>query len=422
MNQEKQFYCNVYVVDERMGKGKTSAAINFMLNAPDDQKFLYITPYREEFDDVLKPALKPKKFREPTFVNNRKLNGLKELIKKDVNVISTHALFHLFDRELIDMCRAKGYTLIMDEVTDVISRYNISEDDFNLLLDKFVTVDEQTGILHWRPDQDDYDGKFVQEKHLCELQSLALYGNALMMWLFPIEVFNAFKDIYILTYMFHAQMQRYYYDFYNLPYQYLYITGNCREDYNFTDDIMLRNHDTTNYKELIDILYDEKMNHIGSVYNELSKTWYDRNKDNGTLTILKKHIYNFFFNRCNTPSDRNLWTTFKAYKSALSGKGYARGFCSVNMRAVNSHRERTSVAYPVNRYIDPNIKNFFSNHNITITKEDEEQFALSEMIQFIWRSAIRDNKPIKLYIPSVRMRNLLEKWIAEQDGITYTPK
>lgn len=47
----------------------------------------------------------------------------------------------------------------------------------------------------------------------------------------------------------------------------------------------------------------------------------------------------------------------------------------------------------------------------------EEQFALSEMIQFIWRSAIRDNKPIKLYIPSVRMRNLLEKWIEEQCSI-----
>ena len=37
--------------------------------------------------------------------------------------------------------------------------------------------------------------------------------------------------------------------------------------------------------------------------------------------------------------------------------------------------------------------------------------ALSEMLQWVWRSAIRDDKPINLYIPSRRMRELLIDWI-----------
>jgi hypothetical protein len=42
---------------------------------------------------------------------------------------------------------------------------------------------------------------------------------------------------------------------------------------------------------------------------------------------------------------------------------------------------------------------------------DEDVYALSVMLQWIWRSAIRDGKDITLYLPSVRMRELLVSWI-----------
>ena len=44
---------------------------------------------------------------------------------------------------------------------------------------------------------------------------------------------------------------------------------------------------------------------------------------------------------------------------------------------------------------------------------DQDGYALSEMLQWIWRSAIRDGKEINLYIPSKRMRTLLTDWIDE---------
>jgi len=58
--------------------------------------------------------------------------------------------------------------------------------------------------------------------------------------------------------------------------------------------------------------------------------------------------------------------------------------------------------------LNPFIKNFFTMNNISV---DEDGFALSEMLQFIWRSAIREGKDIWVYIPSIRMRNLLKQWI-----------
>ena len=91
-----------------------------------------------------------------------------------------------------------------------------------------------------------------------------------------------------------------------------------------------------------------------------------------------------------------------------TGGRYRGSFLSLTARATNRYRDRTVVAYIANRFIDPNVLKFFADEGITI---DTDEFALSEMLQFIWRSAIRDGKKITVYIPSKRMRELLIAWI-----------
>ena len=407
------YNCDVRIVDEMMGRGKTSAAINFINSSDDDQKFLFITPYLTEIERIMKECPR-KKFRQPYYLRGRKLEGIKELINNGCNIISTHALFQKFDLEVIDLCRAKNYTLIMDEVTDVIEKYDISDADFKVLHENFADIDEDTGLLRWKAS-DDYHGKFAEEKRLCELNSLAYYGGSIMIWLFPIEAFNAFRHIYILTYMFKAQLQRYYYDYYHLPYQYIFVKGNSKDTYTFTEEKEIVNEEY-NYEQLIHILYDSKLNLIGDRETDLSKAWYERNKNNSSMRQLKNNILNFFVNKRKSKTADNIWTTFKDYKKLLSGKGYGRGFVPLNMRASNDYRHRTSIAYPVNRYINPCIKQFFSKHGV---KVDEDAYALSEMLQFIWRSAIRDGKEIWIYVPSVRMRTLLEQWISDHSNQTF---
>ena len=404
-----KFDCDVRIVDELMGRGKTSSAIRFINESKEDEKFLFITPYLKEVERI-KTSCPAKRFKEPCFLKGRKLEGIKDLINRGENIVSTHALFQKFDLEVIDLCRAKNYTLIMDEVTDVVEKYEISKTDFEMLKEKFISVDESTGLLKWIYPDENYWGKFSEEKRLCELNSLAVYGGSIMMWLFPIEVFNAFRKIIIMTYMFDAQIQRYYYDYYKLPYKYMYVTGNSRDTYRFTNDISKRSPEDYNFKKLIHILEDEKLNLIGDREFDVSKSWYDRNKNNASITQLKNNIVNFFIHKRQSRTANNLWTTFKDYKSLLNGNGYGRGYVPLNMRASNKYANKDSVVYPVNRYIDPGIKNFFLKHNVDV---DEDGYALSEMLQFIWRSAIRNGREIWVYIPSIRMRNLLKKWIRE---------
>ena len=390
-----------------MGSGKSSAAINY-INQSEEEKFLYITPFMTEIENRIIPKCKSKKFIQPEKYGT-KLNGLKYLLEKGENIVSTHALFHRFDREIIDICRSQNYTLILDEVTNVIEEYQISESDFNVLLEKYVYIDQETNLIRWREDQEKYKGKFSEEKRLCEMNCLAYYGGSVMMWLFPIEVFDAFRSVYILTYMFNAQIQRYYYDYYQLPYRFIYVSGNRYEDYRFTDEYIKQTIKYDYYK-LIHIEEHEKLNQIGDRNYDLSMNWYKRNKDNVAIKQLQSNLYNFFRNIRKTSSKFNLWTTFKEYKPLLSGKGYGGGYIPHSMRATNEYKERTSVAYPINKFLNTTIKNFFTLNNVDV---DEDGYALSEMLQFIWRSAIREGNEIWVYIPSIRMRNLLINWINE---------
>ena len=83
-----------------------------------------------------------------------------------------------------------------------------------------------------------------------------------------------------------------------------------------------------------------------------------------------------------------------------------------NTRATNEYKNCFNLAYCCNRYISPDYINYFQTHNVNV---DENLFALSELLQWIWRSAIREGKSINLYIPSSRMRNLLTNWLNNEN-------
>lgn len=405
--EHMEFNCKVNVIDMVMGSGKTSAAINYINETnQENERIIYITPYLSEIKRI-KEACISKKFKEPE-IYGTKLDGIKYLIQNGENIVSTHALFHRFDKEIVDMCRSQNYTLIMDEVTDVIEQYQITQQDIDTLISKYAYVDEKTNLIKWREEEMNYTGKFMDEKRLCEFNCLAYYGKSVMIWLFPIDVFNAFRNVYILTYLFKAQMQCYYYDFYKLPYKYLYVEGDSVDNYRFTDmPVCEQKH---NYRELIHICENNKLNMIGDMKSDLSKSWYGRNENNIVMTNLKHNIYNFFNNIRHTPSNLNLWTTFKEYRQYLQGKGYSKSYLSHNARATNEYKNRISVAYTINKYMNPYVKKFFETNDVPV---NEDGFATSEMLQFIWRSAIREGNEIWLYIPSIRMRTLLYKWIDE---------
>ena len=84
-------------------------------------------------------------------------------------------------------------------------------------------------------------------------------------------------------------------------------------------------------------------------------------------------------------------------------------------KATNEYDYKDTLIYGVNRYCVPAVSGYLRDYGFPV-KEDE--YALSEMIQWIWRSAIR--KPegkIRLAILPERMRNIFNHWLDGEDDL-----
>jgi hypothetical protein len=64
------------------------------------------------------------------------------------------------------------------------------------------------------------------------------------------------------------------------------------------------------------------------------------------------------------------------------------------------------------------IKSYFEERGIAV---NDDVYALSEMIQWIWRSGIRQGDPITVFVPSDRMRRLLRLWLDCDDTTSFIP-
>lgn len=77
-------------------------------------------------------------------------------------------------------------------------------------------------------------------------------------------------------------------------------------------------------------------------------------------------------------------------------------------RATNIYKERTLCLFLMNIYPNWNVQKYLTDFHEPV---DPDKYALSEMLQFIWRGCIRDNKPMDVYIVSSRMKRLLIEWL-----------
>ena len=398
--------CKVTVIDCIPGSGKTSWAIDYM-NTNTNKKFIYITPYLDEIQRVLDGCV-DRAFFEPRTDRGEgsKLKDFNKLLNQGKNIVSTHSLFAMIDDSTLKYLKKYNYTLILDEVFNVVEEIKITKSDREILLRDKVDV-SQDGKLTWIDKN--YKGTLSKYKSAIEKGDVYIYDNCFMLWTFPVSIMKALKHTYILTYMFKGQIQRYYYDMNGVEYEYKSISkiNNKYEivDYNEHEDL-------SHIRELINICGDSKLNKIGEDKYALSKSWYmkqDESKGDG-FDVLKNNILNYFQNIIKGKSHDNMWTTFKDYKSKCKGKGYTKGFVSCNARATNEYKHKKNLAYVINIFNNPMILKFFRSKDV---KVDENTFALSELIQWIFRSQLRDGEKINIYIPSKRMRMLLEKWLQQ---------
>lgn len=409
----------IKVIDSIMGSGKSTWIINY-INTHPNQQYLIVVPYLSEINRYGEALNKIQAFN-PQHRGKTKLEDFKSLIANGYNIVTTHSLIRNIDNECLEYLKVQNYALVLDESLNVLEKYPIEQSDLKMIINNQYIIIRNNDTVEWNnnnPEALEYNGDWVKnlKKHI-EKGSIVAYRDkeyqiTQLFWRYPPEFFLTFHEAFILTYLWEGSIQEAFFKLYAIDYEHLSLMGNKLQAYTLSEDLISRQ----KYKSLINVLEDEKLNLIGVKIrkgkNPLSNSWYESNKNSTYIKILKNHLYNFFRHKTKTPMKENMWTCFKDYQGNLKGKGYTGSFknpCFIpfNTKGCNDFSHKKALAFVVNIYIDPNIINFFSKHGISIS---QESYATSVLVQWIWRSQIRENKPIDLYIPSERMRKLLEKF------------
>lgn len=397
-----------------MGSGKSTWAINHINQNP-DKKFLCVVPLLSECE----------RFKEKTDIDiidpekwGSKWKSFRWLVENDKNIVTTHSLIKMMDLDMLELLKSRNYVLMIDECLDVLDTYKISKDDLKIIFnEKLVSLDED-GFLVWNEERKPYKGVYSDIKRLCSFKSLMGFKKEnsdelarIIMWNFPVDFFKCFDESYIFTYLWEGSIQKSYFDIHGIKYEkYMldydkHLMPYCKE---------LEYEKRRNVVSLINI-YDGKFNKIGMKIgkaNPLSKSWYEdkRKKNKSIFAQLRNNTENYFRTVTKTKSQDNMYTVFKPYCKYVKGEGYTKGFVSCNARGTNEFKDKKSLAYLINFFMSPDIKQFVEHYHIEF---DDNLFSLSALLQWIWRSQIRDGKAIDLYIPSERMRELLKMWINE---------
>ena len=404
----------IKIVDDIMGSGKSTWAINHINQNP-DKKFLCIVPLLSECE----------RFKEKTDIDiidpekwGSKWKNFRWLVENDKNIVTTHSLIKMMDLDMLELLKSKNYVLMIDECLDVLDTYKISKDDLKIIFnEKLVSLDED-GFLVWNEERKPYKGVYGDIKRLCGFKSLMGFKKEnsdelarIIMWNFPVDFFKCFDESYIFTYLWEGSIQKSYFDIHGIKYE-KYMLDYDRQLIPHCKEIEYEKR--KNIVDLINI-YDGKFNKIGMKIgksNPLSKSWYEdkRKKNRSIFSQLKNNTENYFRTVTKTKSIDNMYTVFKPYCKYVKGEGYTKGFVSCNARGTNEFKNKKSLAYLINFFMSPDIKQFVEHYHIEF---DDNLFSLSALLQWIWRSQIRDGKSIDLYIPSERMRELLKIWINE---------
>lgn len=398
-----------------MGKGKSSAAINLMNRGG---RYIYVTPLLTECDRIVRAC----GFYQPMDDERSKLSDLKRLLSEGKNIAMTHVLFSLFDYKCRELVSRLGYTLIVDEAFNVYDGIAISSDDLSMLLANYIDSvprpDFGRGVssLVWRKNCMSYAGTFESLKQRILLGNVYLktVGNqrVLIQILHP-ENLRVFDRVIFLTYLWEGQLQRTYLDFFNFQQKRLYVSSSG-DSYEFCEDPCEPDEGGAAFRDLIRVVDSPKLNDIGAEETDLCKNWYIKNR--AQLPELRKHMRSFFERRGSYPADcgrdkgkYRLWSTFKDYERVIAGSPprYADSYLYLGARASNDYVDAVNLAYLCNLYANPAMLNFFEGTE----RINNDLYALSMMIQWIWRSAIRIGNPINLYLPSARMRELLSDWL-----------
>lgn len=428
---------NATVIDAPCGAGKTSWAIQYINERP-EESFIYCTPFLDEIERI-RQSCGEDRFVEPQNYGITKIEDFNRILASGKSVAVTHVTFLNATDETIQLIYEGEYTLILDEVLDVICEFNNAktvEDspeqktqkvNVKFLIEQGLIKINKDYSVNWiGQEYDDPEFKFYEVMKYAKMNRLYLARGKLLLTIFPPEMFEKFSKAYILTYLFRNSIMDSYFKMFSISTEINSIKDNVIIPYSSDID--------GNFKEQCKSLINVYEGKLNKSDRTLSKSWY-MSATPEKIRQLKNDLRTYFTKVVDSASASSgdiLWTCPVDYKDKIKGHYYTKKrdmtekerslpnreyrildkelscFAPCNAKATNIYGDRWALAYCCNMFMNPLLKGFLEDLDVPAS---DEQFALSCLIQWIFRSRVRNDQKIDIYIPSKRMRDIYYTWI-----------
>ena len=400
------------VIDAPMGAGKSTANINMVKNNPKG-RYLSCVPLLSEVDRFCEDA----GFCQPT---GYKSGDVQWLLNSGLNTSFTHSLFMLFSATTKDLIANIGdYQMIIDEelpwfkcFTGSVRKENkelgvieqISCDDFDIMREKkIVIVDEVTKAIRWNGGSK-YKGVYENLLPVFHSYDLFCVDDRAIVGVIKKEIFEIYQSVTVSTYRYKGSFFNAYCGFNDIGVNLMTILEGEIVPYENN-----KLYYPENFSKIIPC-QNEQYNFVGEKNYSLSKSWFIKASSNGReLSCLSNNARGFFRSRGVKASAKNaIWTTYKPFLYSVAPFGYKKSFIPCNTKATNDYGHCSAAAYLCNIYPSPYIIKLLASRNVFI---DQDEYALSILLQFLYRGAVRNGDYLNAYIPSKRLRTLLSNWI-----------
>ena len=422
----------VEILDSIMGSNKTNKVLDWIDSNP-NERYLYISPLLSEVDNTSRLAtnLKHVSFEFPTTDDSdTKSDDLLAKLEIGANISCTHSLYLGMSEKHLDLIEKYGYIVIIDEEVGVIDAFKkYSTDDLAYLsANGDIEISEEDGMISWVGAELGKKAKYKQFYNLCKAKAVyaTRRSDTMLVTQMPVELFTRAKRVIIMTYMFKG----------NVLDNFLKLKK--VEVIPFTD-VSPTTIDKQSIRDLIDLKpLDRKLLKLGMsvyAYGKMDKKGFDLisnyirstglsvgAKAKDTMYTCPKDISPVEMKSGKRVAPRG----FLTYKTdlvdedgniMLDAKGKPKtqdNFCWLHSgcRATNKYSYKWYLAHCYDRHPNLSVETYLYEYGSPI---DKNVFALSEMLQWIWRSRIRNGEPIVLAIPNMRMHNLFLDWLNEEN-------
>lgn len=420
----------IEVLDKIMGSGKTTAVLNWCETQP-DQAFLYVTPLLSESEGRVVNACTLSKFTAPTTELHRtKSEHLLDLLQSGENASITHELYGALKEDHLRYIKENKYIIIIDEEVSFIETVaGYTRKDFQYLHSLNQIKAEDDGKVVWLNDSEICDDtKYSKLANMCRL-GMVYQSKRSDDWFvtqLPIDLIRCANRVIVITYLFKGSVMD------------AFVRMKGIEVIDFTEVVVLED-SKHKIRNLIEFIGKNQVEEWAG--ESMSSSWYI-SASQEKISKLSKSI-RAIAKTCKAVNGEMLWCTpsslarpkksrhdddiqnkkvvNKRKKFSVQGHsagtgevneyGYAEGsFLPCSSRATNAFRDRWLMVHCYNRFPHVTVSSFIQDHGGTI---DSNQFALSEFLQWLWRSRIRDGQPIQVCILSRRMRKIFQDWLKE---------